>query len=109
MSQSDRIRRDLNAGLASIAQELAEEVANEIREAMPVDTGFARDHVDVHIDGEFDGDFVNFSLVVSDDAEYVEDLNQGRSDQADPEFIEHATERAFATVEAREAARTRTL
>ena len=50
--------------------------------------------------------FSTCSLVVTDVAEYVEDLEQGRSDQAEPEFIEHATERALATVEARESTRT---
>lgn len=97
-AQTDRIVRELEDAVSSVQQELAEEIQREVEDAMPVDTGFAKAHVSVTVDDRF-------NVAVADEADYVEDLDHGSSPQAEPEFIGHAVERAFATVEARMATR----
>jgi hypothetical protein len=102
--QSDELVVRIGAEVASVLPELAAEIKSNVERDMPVDTGWARANVDVIIE---DSDPLDgaIDMAVTDAADYVEFLNQGRSSQADAHFIEAAVEEAFETVETRLEAR----
>jgi hypothetical protein len=127
-SQGDQLRARLGREFARVRNALALEIAANIDERMPVDTGWARANTIPSLSAPApvqDGDDVGSAeaakavgaatLIASADAtadayvtnhvRYVARLNRGHSPQAPANFLEDAADAAIATVAAAVAVR----
>lgn len=77
-----KIKGQHSALLAKTRKAKSEEVLNRLKMATPVDTGAARDS---WIATEKDG-----KIQISNDKEYISNLNAGSSNQAPAHFVEKA-------------------
>lgn len=113
--QATRVGQNLRGALAEVKAELAMEIAANLREAVPVDTGHARANILPGLDGQFTdegGDYdagvaaiigapPEAKLVVTCNVPYWPRLIMGSSSQAPAGFDLVSIDQAIATVESR--------